>query len=135
MTFAHFRAPMAVGLGAVAGALSRFYLGPWLTNLTGITTFPVGTLGVNLCGCFLMGGFIAITAKTDRISPDLRLLIATGFLGSLTTFSSYELDTSDLLDLKGWRQDMLYGLGSPLLGLACLYGGLAVAGARGKNRE
>jgi fluoride ion exporter CrcB/FEX len=55
MTFAHFRAPLALSLGAIPGALSRYYLGGWLSELTGLENFPIGTMGINLLGCFLMG--------------------------------------------------------------------------------
>jgi CrcB protein len=50
----------------------------------------------DLLGCFFMGFFIALTYRNDPISSELRLMIATGFLGSLTTFSSYGLDTARL---------------------------------------
>ena len=126
MTFASLQAPFAVGLGAVVGALSRYYLGRWLIDLTGLHDFPVGTLGVNLLGCLAMGTFIALTTPGETLSPAIRLMIATGFLGSLTTFSAYELEIATLLDAEGWHQDLLYWLGSPLLGLACLHGGLTL---------
>jgi CrcB protein len=126
MTFAQFRLALAVSLGAIAGSLSRYYLGGWLTGISGVEGFPIGTLGINLLGCFMMGMFIGATYTSERLSPAIRLMIATGFLGSLTTFSSYELETDGLLKAEGWHQDLLYGVGSPALGLACLYGGLAI---------
>jgi CrcB protein len=133
MTFAHFRAPLALSLGAIPGALSRYYLGGWLSELTGLENFPIGTMGINLLGCFLMGSFIAWSYRYETIPPEIRLLVATGFLGSLTTFSSYELELETLADTRGWQQDLLYGLGSPLLGLAFLYGGLALGEVRGEG--
>jgi CrcB protein len=133
MTFVNLRAPLAVGLGAIPGALSRYYLGGWLTQLVGLEDFPIGTMGVNLLGCFLLGGFVAWISRHKTIPSEIPLLVATGFLGSLTTFSSYELEIAALVEDEGWQQDWLYGLGSPLLGLACLYGGLALGGVRGKG--
>ena len=126
MTFAQLRAPLAVSLGAVGGALGRYYLGGWITQITGLATFPIGTMGVNLLGCFLMGTFISLSARQITMPSEIRLLVATGLLGSLTTFSSYELETVDLIDAEGWHQDVLYWIGSPLLGLVCLRGGLAL---------
>jgi len=130
MTFASFRHALAVCLGAIAGALSRYYLGLGLVNLFEFEIFPIDTLGVNLLGCFGLGLFVGFTAGHESMSPEIRLMVATGFFGSLTTFSSYELDLAALGDIKGWHQDVLYGLGSPLLGLVCLYGGVALGGAR-----
>lgn len=133
MTFAHFRAPIAVALGAIAGTLSRYYLGEWLTVLTGPENFPIGTMVVNVLGCFLMGGFIAWSYRHETMPSEIRLLVATGFLGSLTTFSSYELEVSALLEAEGWQQDWLYWIGSPLVGLICLYGGLSLGKVNDKG--
>lgn len=129
MNHAALRAPVAVSLGAIGGALIRYYLGNWLVQTTGVNDFPVGTFAVNLLGCFLMGIFVAAGLKTASISPELRLLVATGFLGSLTTFSSYGLDTANLVEAPGWWQDGLYWLGSPVLGWFCLQAGLALGNA------
>ena len=133
MTFAHLRAPIAVSLGAIGGALSRHYLGGWMTKTTLLTEFPIGTMGVNLLGCFLMGSFIAWSQRQATLPQEIRLIMATGFLGSLTTFSAYELETAVLLDTAGWHQEVLYWLGNPLLGLACLWGGLALAGLKSEE--
>jgi CrcB protein len=133
MTFTQLKPVLAVSLGAVAGGLSRYYLGGWLISISGVEPFPVGTLGINLLGCFLMGAFIGLTYRNDSFSPELRLMVATGFLGSLTTFSSYQLETALLIDVDGWHQDLLYWLGSPLLGIVCLQAGLALGGLRRKT--
>lgn len=135
MTFPRLKSALAVSLGAVAGALSRYYLGEWLISISGVEPFPIGTLGVNLVGCFLMGVFIALTYRHESFRPELRLLVSTGFLGSLTTFSSYQLEISLLVDADGWHQDLLYWLGSPLLGLVCLQAGLALGGTGGEDHR
>ncbi|MGB0560798.1 MAG: fluoride efflux transporter CrcB, partial [Spirulinaceae cyanobacterium] len=90
--------PIAIALGAIGGALSRYYFGLWLGELCG-TTFPVGTFTVNLLGSFLMGALVALLSQSVlKLSPDLALLITVGFLGSFTTFSSYILDTARLIE-------------------------------------
>ncbi|MGF1567222.1 MAG: fluoride efflux transporter CrcB [Nodosilinea sp.] len=121
------RAPIAVSLGAIGGALSRYYLGHWVTQTTGVGNFPVGTLTANVLGCFLIGVLTAGVVKREGMSAELRLLVATGFLGSLTTFSSYSLDTVNLFAAENWRQGWGYGLGSPVLGLLSFYSGTALA--------
>lgn len=129
------RHPIAVSLGAIAGALSRYYLSLWLAKAFG-TGFPYATIFVNLTGSFLMGLLTTlILERTLLISPEMRLLIAIGFLGSYTTFSSYELDAMNLLNQVNWRSPMTislavkpiaYWLGSSIGGLFCLYLGIVV---------
>lgn len=120
------RAPISIALGAIAGALSRYSLGLWISQLID-SSFPVETFTVNLIGCFLMGLFITIPIKAVQLSPDLKLLISTGFLGSFTTFSSYGLETVVLFGREGWFQDMVYWFGSPLMGLLSLSAGIQIA--------
>jgi len=124
------RTPIAIGLGAIAGALSRYYVGlgltHWLKPYLG-TTFPYSTLTVNLTGCLAMGILVALLLHWgDRIHPDARVLLTTGFLGSYTTFSTYELDMAKLLQQHTVASGLLYGAGSAGLGLACLYLGMGL---------
>ncbi|WP_235620370.1 fluoride efflux transporter CrcB [Prochlorothrix hollandica] len=108
-----------MALGAVGGALSRYYLGLYLSRFS--ATFPLGTFAVNVTGSFFMGGFITLVAqKFFNVSDAIVLGIATGFLGSYTTFSSYALDTAKL-NAQGLKQTaILYWLGSPVAGLLAL---------------
>ena len=111
----NLRASIAIGLGAIPGALSRYYLSLYCTHLFG-TEFPVGTLIVNITGAFLIGLFITYLGKHAIVAPELKLLVTVGFLGSYTTFSTYALDTVNL-----WRSNsaiaIAYLFGSPLLGI------------------
>ena len=111
------RQPIAISLGAIAGSLSRYYFGIWLGKFLG-TNFPYGTVAINLTGCLGMGCFVTLASeKFATISPELRLLIAVGFLGSYTTFSTYELDTINLMSYDNLPMTILYWLGSATLGL------------------
>jgi fluoride exporter len=113
------RAPLAISLGAIPGALCRYYL-----TLLGVhwfgTGFPVGTFCINLSGAFLMGFFVTLTLNQVLSSPELRLLVVVGFLGSYTTFSTYALDASLLLRQGDWLKTLFYWAGSAVLGLLCL---------------
>lgn len=121
-----FRAPLAVSLGAIPGALSRYYLTLLFTRWLGIS-FPYGTFVINLTGALIMGFFVTLTLERAIASPDLRLLIAVGFLGSYTTFSTYALDTANLLR-SGLRElALFYWLGSAVLGLVALEVGSFIA--------
>ncbi|MGF1460481.1 MAG: fluoride efflux transporter CrcB [Leptolyngbyaceae cyanobacterium] len=121
----NLRAAIAVALGAIAGALSRALLAAWAIR-TGPGDFPAGTLLANLIGCFLMGLITELAVHWLTNRPELKLLLTTGFLGSLTTFSSYELDVTQLVDQPGFQSDLLYWLGSPVLGLLLLFLGMAI---------
>jgi fluoride exporter len=114
---AAIRNPLAIGLGAIAGALSRYYLNLWFVQRFGLA-FPYGTFFINVTGCFLMGLVFALATETAiALSPEVRLLIATGFLGSYTTFSTYGLDTMTLIDAKRLVPALIYGVGSALVGI------------------
>ncbi len=120
------RTVAGISLGAVAGALCRYYLGIWFTQFLG-HSFPYGTMFVNVTGCFLMGFFVPFALmRVLMIHPNLRLMVTTGFLGSYTTFSSYELDMAKLVD-RSPAIGLLYWGGTALLGLISLQLGSALA--------
>lgn len=106
--------PLAISLGAIPGALSRYYLTVLFGRWFGIT-FPYGTLFINVTGSFLMGFFATIISKL-AIDSNLSLLITVGFLGSYTTFSTYALDTSNLLKTRDYKAAIFYWVGTPILG-------------------
>ena len=75
-----------IGLGAVLGANARYFVSLWLTAKLG-PAFPYGTLTVNAAGSLLLGFLVAAASHYLALSPQLRLLLFVGFLGSFTTFS------------------------------------------------
>jgi fluoride exporter len=78
--------------GGSLGAASRYMIGLLAAKTWG-TQFPWGTLAANLLGCFLIGLIFALSDRVRLFSPDVRLLLITGYLGALTTFSSFALET------------------------------------------
>jgi fluoride exporter len=123
---AELRIPMAIALGAIPGALCRYYLTRWCTQWFG-AGFPFGTFIINLSGALVMGFFATFTMEKAIASPDLRALVAIGFLGSYTTFSTYALDTANLLHSGQWAKSLIYWSGSAVLGVVCLELGSAMA--------
>lgn len=118
---------IAVSLGAIAGALSRYYISLWFLQRFGIA-YPYGTFVINITGCFVMGFFFTLSAeRIMTISPEIRLLVATGFLGSYTTFSTYGLETITLLCAQGFVTALTYWLGSALVGILSVQMGVIVA--------
>jgi CrcB protein len=116
---AKVRMPIAISFGAIAGALSRYYLSLGINQWLG-TAFPFATFLINISGAFAMGFFTSLALKRNLIAPDLRLIIAVGFLGSYTTFSTYTLDLEKLVAKGNWQFTFLYWTGSTFLGLLSL---------------
>ena len=85
----------AICVGAIAGALLRWWLGNALNNL--FPTIPPGTLAANLVGGYVVGVAIAAFAAFPALAPEWRLLVVTGFCGALTTFSTYSAELVTLL--------------------------------------
>lgn len=108
---------VAVGVGAAVGAWLRWGLGILLNTVH--PSIPLGTLTANLIGGYLIGVAMAVLYGEHGISPEMRLLIMTGFLGGLTTFSTFSAEAVDLLSRAqyGWALLHIFGhlLGSLLL--------------------
>lgn len=104
-----------VSLGAVFGASARYFVGGWAAERLG-AAFPFGTLLVNLSGSLLLGFFVALTGDRFLVDPRLRLLLAVGFFGSYTTFSSYTVESMNLLLGGQWLAGLLNLLGSAVVG-------------------
>lgn len=83
-------------VGSVAGGLSRYFLAGWIYRLFG-SDFPYGTLVVNLAGCFLIGFLSAISEERFFLGPNGKLLLMVGFCGAFTTFSTFMLETGNLI--------------------------------------
>ena len=98
---------VAVGAGAALGAWMRWGLGAYLNPF--FPTVPLGTLAANLIGAFLMGVCMSVLTHFEAISPEVRLLLTTGFLGGLTTFSTFSAETTTLLTRGqyGWMSVLL----------------------------
>ena len=90
---------LAICLGACLGALSRWKLGLWL-NVPG--ALPWGTLAANAIGGYLIGLCVGFFQSHPGIDPVWRLLLVTGFLGALTTFSSFSAEVVELLQQGRW---------------------------------
>ena len=86
---------IAVAIGAALGALLRWQLGARLNSM--FPTIPPGTLAANMIGAYIVGLGIAFFATFAAISPEWRLLVITGFCGGLTTFSTFSVEITTLL--------------------------------------
>jgi len=119
--------PIAISVGAVLGALSRYYITLfWLAK--GGNRFPYGTLFVNLTGAFAIG-IVATIAPTQGWAIALQQLILVGFLGAYTTFSTYLLDTANLFRNQQTLTGLIYWIGSMAAGFVCVELGIKLGQA------
>ncbi len=114
---------LLISLGAVLGANARYWLSGWLAEKFG-AAFPYGTLLINLSGSFLLGIFLTLIGERFIVDPAWRLLVAVGFLGSYTTFSTYTYESTILLLSGQHWLGLLNLLGSTLLGTLATIAGI-----------
>jgi CrcB protein len=114
-----------VALGSAVGGVARLALSAGISRRWG-TAFPWGTLAVNLIGCFLMGLFFSWAESRFRLTPEARLFLMAGFCGGFTTFSTFALDTSQLIKSGALPAAVVYAIGSALLGVVLFWTGAVV---------
>jgi CrcB protein len=117
---------LLISAGAIIGANVRFVISGWAANRFG-TRFPYGTLIVNLAGCFVIGLFLGVLTARFHDDPEAHLLVATGFLGAETTFSTFAVESVLLLRNREYALALRYLAGSVGLGLLATAAGLALA--------
>ncbi|AFD28043.1 MULTISPECIES: fluoride efflux transporter CrcB [Deinococcus] len=120
---------LGIALGGAAGALARYGLNLAIqTRLwpTAWAAFPLGTLVINVLGCFLLGLVIALNAR-GLVSAEWRLAFGTGFVGAFTTFSTFTWESDLLLRNSESLHASLYILGNLLLGYVAVLLGRWVA--------
>ncbi|MCQ4268185.1 fluoride efflux transporter CrcB [Pseudomonas sp. FIP_A4] len=120
------RMVLAVTCGGVIGTLLRFAISTWVSTQWP-RQFYLATLAVNLVGCLLIGYLYATFLLRPEISPELRGALIIGFLGALTTFSSFSLDALRLLESGQIAIAFGYLASSVLGGLLAAWAGLALA--------
>ncbi|MCC6315482.1 MAG: fluoride efflux transporter CrcB [Thermomicrobiales bacterium] len=121
-----WRAFVAIGLGAAFGANARYLVSGWAADRFGIR-FPVGTLIVNISGSFAIGFVVTLLARRFGGGGDAQLLLATGFLGGYTTFSTFAYETVALLRGSEVGPGLANALGSIVGGIVGAFAGVLLA--------
>lgn len=115
-----------VALGSAIGGVSRYLIGGLIQRVLD-TTFPAGTLLINISGSFLLGAILRYAIETPTLSPEVRALLTIGFCGGYTTFSTFSYETVALLEDGEWTRAGLYVGASVLLSLIGVFLGFALA--------
>jgi fluoride exporter len=121
-----FERLLLLAAAGAAGALARYGLSGLIQNLEG-SSFPWGTLGVNLTGCFAAGLLFGLFETRWAVSGEARVIVFIGFLGAFTTFSSFMLETTELARDAQWLSAAGNLLLQNVLGLTALYVGLVLS--------
>lgn len=116
---------LLVGVGGFFGSVLRYWLGGVVMERTD-TTFPLGTLAVNLSGSFLIGIFFAVALERFSIGESTRIMLAIGFLGAYTTFSTLMLESYTMMEAGEFLLAGLDMFGSVVLGFMAFYLGLVL---------
>ena len=117
---------LLIGVGGLLGANARYLASTWAANRFG-TAFPIGTFLINATGSFLLGLVLTLVADRFGDNSTARLVLATGFLGAYTTFSTFTYETVALLRHGEIRSALVNALGSATLGIAGAAAGIFLA--------
>src|SRR5215510_67240 len=112
-------------LGGGTGSLARYVAGTAIMNRVG-GRFPLGTLVVNVTGCFLIGLLMSLLTERFWPHPNWRLLLVVGFLGGYTTFSSFEYETLQAMESGAMWMGLLNVVGSVVFGYLAVWIGSAI---------
>jgi fluoride exporter len=127
-------APLVVGVGGATGSVVRYEVSRMSAAAWG-TAFPWGTLAVNVAGCALIGLYLALVGGRLPDRPLPRLLVVTGFLGGLTTFSAFAWETVALVRDDRPSVAALYVVVSVVAGLAAVLAGSRLAGLGRRGQQ
>jgi fluoride exporter len=115
-----------IAVGSALGGVSRYLLGGLIQRLLD-TTFPAGTLVVNVTGSFLLGVFLRYAMDTPTLTPELRAFLTIGLCGGYTTFSTFSYESVALLEEGDWTRAAIYVTLSLVLSFLAMVLGFAAA--------
>lgn len=115
---------LIVGIGGFVGSILRYLIS--LIPMNEKFSFPVKTLVTNVCGAFIIGLIVAVSLKRPDLDPKTTLLIKTGFCGGFTTYSTFALESSDLIGKGQWGMAGTYMILSVILSVLAVIAAEAI---------
>jgi CrcB protein len=112
---------LLIGLAGGLGTIARYLVALGAGRLFPSSSFPIGTFTVNVIGCFLIAAIAQLAMNPSYISPTMRLFLTTGFMGGLTTYSSFDYETTLFLQQRAWGMGVTYFLATVM---GCFVSGL-----------
>lgn len=119
------RTLLLIGFGGFLGSISRFLITLGVNRMFQ-TILPIGTLAVNVLGCFLIGIIYSLAEQKNILSPELRIFLSVGFCGGFTTFSSFMFEEFSLIKTGDFLVLAFYLGASVFLGLIAVFAGSQV---------
>ena len=117
---------LLIAAGGGLGSIARYWVGSTISGRIG-TRFPFGTFVINMTACIVIGFALTYLGKRTGLDPAWRFLVAVGFIGAYSTFSTYEWETLSTLRSGAFMLAALYAAGSLILGLAATWAGALLA--------
>ena len=117
---------LLIAAGGGLGSVARYWVGSTISGRMG-TRFPFGTFVINITACIVIGFALTYLGKRTGLDPAWRFLIAVGFIGAYSTFSTYEWETLSTLRSGAFMLAALYAVGSLVIGLAATWCGALLA--------
>ncbi len=118
-----FRSLLFIDIGSFVGGVCRYLLQQFVQKQYP-SSIPLGTLSVNLIGCFVIGVVYELSAKGNLLSPEMRLFLATGICGGFTTFSSFAYENVSMVLEGEFYYPLLYVLISIIIGFGAVHAGI-----------
>jgi len=115
---------LLVGLGGFAGSVARYGLS--VTSQRFSIEWPIGTLAANVLGCLAIGILTGLSARSEALSPEIRIALATGFCGGFTTMSSMVYETAEMIRASEYLHATVYATGTFLLSMTAFVVGVMV---------
>lgn len=110
---------IAVGLGGFVGAVCRYLIG--LVPINEVTVFPIRTFIINIVGCIVIGMITVAATKNNTLNPQMLLFLKVGVCGGFTTFSTFALETAELIKNGNSFAALAYMVGSVLVGVGVIF--------------